>query len=52
MNDDPKQLQDLIRKSVDFLISQKVSMKRKLIVERLKEALSVKAATRKSEIAV
>lgn len=52
MNDEPKQLQDLISKSVDFATSQKVSVKRKFIVERLKVALSVKAATRKSGIVV
>lgn len=52
MNYEPKQLQDLTSKSVDFPKAQKVSVKRKLIVERLKVALSVEAATRKSGIAV
>ncbi|KAF2983871.1 hypothetical protein EK904_005230, partial [Melospiza melodia maxima] len=52
MNDEPKQLQDLFSKSVDFSTSLKVSVKRKLIAERLKAALSVKAATRQSGIAV
>lgn len=52
MNDEPRQLQDLISKSVDFPTSQKVSVKRKLIVGRLRVALSVEAATRKSGIAM
>lgn len=52
MNDEPEQLQDLFSKSVDFSTSLKVSVKRKVIAERYKVALSVKAATRKSGIAV